>query len=68
MPAGLLALPTSLASSAAEDAGRVISRARAVAGVVVSEGPGGGEVSLVGWVGGDGENISSGGGGDMRIW
>ena len=42
--------------------------ASAVAGVVVKLGPGGGEVRRVGWVGGDGANISFGGGGFTRIY
>lgn len=39
----------------------------AIAGVVVREGPGGGEVSRVGLEGGEGEKSSDGGGGEMMI-
>jgi hypothetical protein len=45
-----------------------VSRAVAVAAVVVVEAGGGGEVRRVGLSGGEGANISLGGGGPMRIW
>ena len=57
-----------MASATAEDADRVWSLAIAVAGVVVREGCGGGDVKRVGWTGGgEGENSSAGEGGAMSI-
>lgn len=50
------------------DGVRAISRAVAIAGVVVVDAGGGGEVRRVGFSGGDGAKISLGGGGATRIY
>ena len=58
----------SLASDMAEDSGIVLSLAKTRAAVVVVDAAGGGEVSLVGLSGGEGEKSSDGGGGEIKIW
>lgn len=65
--AGELLRPLLSLSPPAMEGGRAMSLAVAMAGVVVVDAAGGGEVSRVGLSGGEGAKISLGGGGDTRI-